>query len=110
MALRIESDLVVDLKRIDEGHQPSQQLLVDGVVAVGIERGSISELHDAAKLVVLRARRDVVADQGFDEPGNLPLQSPYLLKSVVFLFRGDSGLPAKGEGMDDHAASVTSSA
>jgi hypothetical protein len=38
------------------------------------------------------------------------LQSPYLLKSVVFLFRGDSGLPAKGEGMDDHAASVTSSA
>jgi hypothetical protein len=110
MAFRIESDLVVDLKRIDEGHQPSQQVLVDGMFAVGVEAGSIGELHDASKFVILRARRDVMTDQRLDEAGDLPLKGSDLPESVVFLLGGYLGSPAKGEGMNDHAASVPSTA
>src|SRR4051812_37288788 len=74
MALRIESDLVVDLKRIDEGHQPSQQLLVGRMIVVGVEDGSVGELHDAPKLVSLRSGRDVMTHQGLDKTWNLTLK------------------------------------
>jgi hypothetical protein len=110
MALRIESDLEVDLKRIDEGHQPSQQLLVDGVIVIGFEDGAVGELHHASKLVSLGAGRDVVADQRLDEARNLALKGLDLTDSVFFLLGRNLGLPTKGEGMDDHGASVTSSA
>ena len=85
MEFRIESDFEVDLKRIDEGHQPRQQLLVDGMVVVGFEGGAIGELHYASKLVSLRSRRDVVADESFDEAGDLTLKSPDLPDDVLFL-------------------------
>ncbi|WP_342667401.1 hypothetical protein [Edaphobacter aggregans] len=85
MDLRIESDLEVDLKRIDEGHQPSQQLPVDGMVVAGLEARPIGELHDAPKLLSLRAGRDVGSDQRLDEAGNLPLKRLYLPDRVLFL-------------------------
>ena len=110
MALRIESDLEVDLKRIDEGHQPRQQLLVDGMVVIGLEGGSIGEFHDTSKFVILRARRDVMTDQHLDEARDLTLQGSDLLESSVFLLGGDAGLPTKSKGMNDHKASVTGSA
>jgi len=106
MEFRIESDFEVDLKRIDEGHQPRQQLLVDWVVVVGFEGGAIGELHYASKLVSLRSRRDVVADESFDEAGDLTLKSPDLPDDVLFLLLGNFGFPAKREGMNDHEASV----
>jgi hypothetical protein len=110
MALRIDSDLEVNLKTIDEGHQPSQQLLMDGMLVVGVEDGMVGELHDASKLVSLRAGRDVVADQRLDEAGNLTLQGLNLPDGVFFLLLCDAGLPTKSEGMNDHEASVTGSA
>ncbi len=110
MEFRIESDFEVDLKRIDEGHQPSQQLLVDGMVVVGFEDGAVGELHHASKLVTLRAGRDVLADEGFDEAGNLTLKGPDLANDVLFLLLGNLGFPAKREGMNDHQASVMGSA
>jgi hypothetical protein len=106
MEFRIESDFEVDLKRIDEGHQPSQQLLVDGMVVVGFEEGAVGELHHACELVSLRAGRDVVADEGFDEAGDLTLKSLDLPDNVLFLLLSNTGFPAKREGMNDHEASV----
>ena len=102
----ITSGFEVDLDGIDEGHQPGKQLLVDGMVVVGVEGGAVGELHDAAELVSLRARGDVDADVGFGEAGDLSLERANLLHDALLLGFGDVGLPAKGERMDDHAASV----
>ncbi len=59
---------------IDERHEPGEELLVDGVIVVGVEGGAVGELHDAAELIALRARGDVGSDEGFDETGDLALQ------------------------------------
>ena len=80
------------------------------MIVVGVEGGAIGELHDAAQLVSLRARRDVDADVGFGEAGDLSLECANLLNDALFLGFGDVGLPAKGESMDDHVASVYSTA
>lgn len=43
----------VDFHRVDEGQEPGEELLVDGVGVVGLEGGAVGELHDAAELVAL---------------------------------------------------------
>ena len=83
---------------------------MNGMVVVGVEGGSVGELHDAAEFVSLRAGRDVDADGGFEQAGDLALKRAYLLKDALLLLFRHGGLPAKGEGMDDHAASVYSTA
>ena len=59
---------------IDEWHQPGEKFLVDGVVVVGIEGGTVGEFHDSSQFVTLGAWRDVRADEGFYEAGDLALQ------------------------------------
>ena len=87
----------VDLEGIDERHQPGEQLLVDGVIAVGVEGGAVGELHDASEFVSLRARRDVGADEGFDEAGDLALQGADLGDDVVFCSAVTSGFQRKAK-------------
>jgi hypothetical protein len=94
--------LEVDFEGFDEGEEPSEQLLVDGVVVVGIEGVTVGELHDSAQFVTMGAGRDVVADVGFDETGDLALQGPDLANDALFLIFSDSGFPAECEGVDDH--------
>ena len=104
------SEFEVDLEGIDERHQPGKQLLVDGMIVVGVEGGAVGELHDSAELVALGTRGDVGPDEGFDEAGDLSLQGADLVDDVLLLLVGDAGFPAEGEGMDDHADSVNSTA
>ena len=47
-----------------------------------------------------------MADESFDEAGDLTLKSPDLPDDVLFLILGNFGFPAKREGMNDHEASV----
>jgi hypothetical protein len=81
---------------------------VDGVVVVGVEGGAVGELHDSAQFVALRAGRDVGADEGFDEAGDLALQGADFGYNAGLLLGSDVGFPAEGEGMDDHEDSVIS--
>ncbi len=108
MLFQLRSEFEVDLERIDKRHQPGKQLLVDGMIVVGIEGRSVSELHHTAKLISLRTRRDVDPDQSFDEARNLSLESANLPNNAPLLIVGGVGLPAEGKCMDDHAASVYS--
>ncbi len=55
------------------------------MIVVSVEGGAIGELHDASQLVTLRARRDVLADESFDEAGNLSLQRADLPDDVLLL-------------------------
>ena len=95
---------------IDERHQPGEKFLVDGVVVVGIEGGTVGEFHDPAQFVTLGAWRDVRADEGFYEAGDLALQGADFGDDARLLLGGDAGFPAEGEGMDDHGNSVLSAA
>ena len=106
--MRLEFE--VYFEGIDERHEPGEELLVDGMVVVGVEGGAVGELHDAAEFIALRAGRDVGADQGFDEAGDLALQGADFGDDVGLLLGGDVGFPAEGEGVDDHGDSVISAA
>src|SRR5271154_460748 len=98
------SHLEINLQRVDKGHQPGEELLVDGVGAVGFERGAVFEFHHAAELVSLGARGDVFADPGFNEAGDATLERTDSGDDLLYLFRRDAGLPAKGKGVNDHGA------
>ena len=108
MPFQLKSEFEVDLEWIDKRHQPGKQLLVDGMAVVGVEGCPVSELHHATKLVSLRTRRDIRSDEGFDEAGDLALQSAYLLNDMLLPIVGDARLPPEGKCMDDHAPSVYS--
>ena len=107
---RIGSGFEVDLDRFDEGHQPSQQLLVNGVVVVSRKDLAIRELHYTAKSVALGTRRKVVANENLGQPRYLPLKCLYLSHGAILLSFIYVGLPAKQKCMDYHARSLTRSA
>jgi hypothetical protein len=107
---RIGSELEVDLDGFDEGHQPSQQLLMNRMVVVSGEDLTIRELHDSAESVALGARRKVVANENLGQPRYLPLKCLYLSHGAIFLSVSDVGLPTKQKCMDYHARSLTCSA
>lgn len=79
---------------------------MDGVVAVGFERGAVGELHDAAEVVALRARGEVEAGVGFEEAGDLALQREDFGLDALLLGGGGFGFPAEVEGVNDHASIV----
>ncbi len=78
-----------------------------GVAAVSFEGGAIVELHNAAELVSLGAGRDVLANPGLEQAGYLALESPYRDNHLLLLIGCDAGLPAEGEGMNDHGDILT---
>ena len=82
---------------------------MDRMITISIERGSVGELHDAARLETL-SEGDVDADCGFYEAGNLSLERADLVHGALLLGVGNARLPAEGEGVDDHAASVIGTA
>ena len=106
MLFQLKSGFEIDLNWIDEGHQPSKQLLMNGMVGVGVEGGLVGELHDSAEFVSLRPRRDVDSNQGFEKAWDLSLKCSDFCNCMLFLVASDCGLPAKGKCVDDHAASV----
>jgi hypothetical protein len=102
MFMRRVSGFEVDFNRLDQRHQPGQQLLVHGMIVIRFVAGSIGELHDASELVTLRAGRDVGSDERLLKTGNLPLQVLDLLNSTLFLSFLNSWFPTKEKCMDDH--------
>jgi hypothetical protein len=96
------SGFEVDFERVDEGHEPGEEFLVDGVRRVGYERGAAFEFHDASEFVSLGARGDVFADPCFKESGDASLEVADCDDGALLLFRRDGGFPAEGEGVDDH--------
>lgn len=102
----VGSGFEVYFEGIDEGEEPGEEFLVDGVAVVGVEGGAGLELHDSSELVALRSRRDVDADEGFNEAGDLALKGADLADDMLLLILGDGGLPPEGEGVDDHAEIV----
>jgi len=53
--LRLVSKFEIYLYGVDEGQEPSEELLVYGMGVVGVEGGAVGELHEAAELVALCA-------------------------------------------------------
>src|ERR1700761_1557996 len=98
------SGFEVHFDGLDERHQPVEEGLVYWMRSVGLERRAAFELHHTAELISLGARRDVFADPGFKQTGDGALQVANLNGGALFLFGCDSGLPAKGEGVDEHAS------
>jgi len=100
------SGFEVDFDGIDQREQPIEQGLMDGMSAIGVEGGFVGELHRTAKLVALRAGRDVDTDVSLDQARDLSLQGADVGDRACLLLGGDVGFPAEGEGMDDHRRSV----
>ena len=75
---------------------------MDGMVGVGVHCGTVGELHEAAKLVALRARGEVDADADFDDAGDFGLECADLGSGALLLIFGRSGFPAEGECVNDH--------
>ena len=73
-----------------------------GVAAVGFEGGAVVELHNAPEFVSLGPGRDVLANPGLEQAGYLALESADGDNHLLLLIGGDTGLPAEGEGMNDH--------
>jgi hypothetical protein len=75
---------------------------MDRMIVVRLVGRTIGKLHHPAKLVPLRARRDVGADKSLIEAGDLSLKALNLLNGALFLGFIDFRLPAKEKGMHDH--------
>jgi len=65
----------INFERINQRHQPLEQLLMNRMRSVSVQRGPVGELHHAAKLISLRAGRHVDTNPGLQQAWNLPLQS-----------------------------------
>ena len=72
-----------------------------GVLNIGVKRRLVFESHDAAECVALAAGRDVGANVGLEQAGDLPLKSGYILRGLGFLRFGDVRLPLKCEYVKD---------
>jgi hypothetical protein len=94
--------LEIDLDRFNHWHQPAHQLLMDGIGAVGGERGLVGELHHTSQLITLPARRDVYSDGNLHQTRDLALQFSNLGDHALFLLLRYSWLPAKSEHVDIH--------
>ena len=78
------------------------------VLDIGVKRGLILELHDAAEGVALSARRNVGAYMGLQKAGDLALESGDFFGRSVFLGLGYIGLPVESKNVKDVAGSVFS--
>ena len=92
----------VDFDGIDQGHKPGEKFLVGRMRAVIIQRGAVGEFHHAAKFVALAAGRNIFADEGFEQAGDLPLECSDFDGDAFFLICGDVGAPAKCKHVDEH--------
>jgi hypothetical protein len=79
---------------------------VGGVVVIEDVGGAAGEAHDATKLVAMAARRGVVADEGFEQAGDLALECADCVGGLRLLSLGGAIFPAEGEAVDEHADSV----
>ncbi len=68
-----------------------------GMLHVGVKRGLILKLHDAAEGVALSSWRNVRPYMGLQKSGNLPLETSDFFGSSVLLGLRCIGLPVKGE-------------
>jgi hypothetical protein len=103
----VRSHFKINLDRINQRHQPLQQLLVNRMPSISVQRGSVRELHHPAKLISLRARQHVDANPGLQQPRNLPLKPANFRKRANLLLLTHARLPPKSKGMNDHAIIVT---
>jgi hypothetical protein len=97
----------VDFDGVDQGHEPGEKFLVDGVRAVIVQRGAVSEFHHAAEFVALAAGGDIFPDEGFEQSGDLSLHSGDFRGDALFLFCGDVGAPAKRKHVDEHKSGIS---
>jgi hypothetical protein len=98
----LASDLEVEIDRIYEWSEPGEKLLVHGMVEIGVQRGTVEELHDGSKLVAPGARGEVDADLSLENAGNLGVQSADFGLGTLLLGVGGAGLPLQKEGVNDH--------
>lgn len=91
---------------VDQGDEPGEEGLVGGMLDVGVERGLIFELHDAAEGVALAARRNVGADVGLEKAGDFSLECGDVCCGFLFLRVGGVGLPLEGEDVEDGGCGV----
>lgn len=102
----VVSDFEVNFDWIDKRHQPVNEVLVDGMRAIGVESGLVSELHDSTQPVARRAGGEIHTCQGLDEAWNLSLKCANLCERTILLIFGGLGSPAKCKGVNDHGFSV----
>ena len=79
---------------------------MDRMCGVGLVSSLVRELHHAAKLIALAARRDVEAYGRFEDAGDLGLERSDLGEDALLLGFGDTGPPTKEEHVDEHVTSV----
>jgi len=92
----------IQLQRLNQRQQPAQQFQVHRILTISLKTGLIRELHHAAKSVSLPARRLILPDIGFQQPGNMPLKSANLHRSALDLLFSHTRLPAKSKAMNIH--------
>src|SRR3982074_247481 len=102
-----ELEVEVQFHGIDEGQEPGEELLVDGMGVVSIVCSAVGELHDAAELIALAAGGSVKAGGGIQDAGNVLLETVDLVEDALLLLPGDCWLPAEREHVDEHGISVT---
>ena len=105
-AQKIKSEFEIDLNRFNKWHQPSQELLVDRMVVVSIERGTVGKFHDSTKGIPLRTRREVMSDIDLEQTGNLPRKRPNLFEGTLFLRGCNLRFPTEEKGVNDHELSL----
>jgi hypothetical protein len=96
----------IDLNRINQWHQPLQQLLMNRMPSVGLQRRSVGKLHRAPKLISLRTRRKVDANPSLKQTGNLSLQSSNFRNRAKLMTLMHARLPPKRKSMNDHHSIV----
>jgi hypothetical protein len=103
----LSSTFEIDLDGLDEGQEPREEFLMHGVAAVGFERDTVFELHNASEFVTLGAGGEILAHPGLEQAGYLTLELADGVDHVLLLIGCDTGLPAEREGVDEHGDILT---
>jgi hypothetical protein len=75
---------------------------MNGMTVVSVAGGGVGEFHGAAEFVALSAGRNVEADPGFEDFGDLLLELADFGNDLVFLRHSDVGLKSKRKHVDEH--------
>jgi hypothetical protein len=105
--MKFGSNFKIDFDRINQRHQPLQQLLMGGMPSVGFQRRPVGKFHSAAMLISLGARGHVGSNPRLHQPWDLPLQSANLRDRAQLLVLAYALLPSKSKCVNEHASIVT---
>src|SRR4029077_7224092 len=92
---------------IDQRHQPLQKRLMYRMAVVGLDSSRIREFHYAANDKTSSARRNILADIGFQYQRNMMFQLANFAQHANLLCFRYTGLQSKSKHVNEHWFAVS---